>query len=235
MKKFINRADDVVTEALKDMEAAYPRAYYRLDTTRTMSCAPMPREEQGCGRFLAVAADMNPCTAGKGMLDAACPGAIFTSPTPDQMHAATMGVSGTEGALHIVKNYTGDVMNFELAAEMVRAEGIPVQSVLVNDDVAVQNSKWTAGRRGVGATVLMEKLCGAAAKTAGPQADRELCKRSTPRPAASEWRSPSASCLTLANRPSICRRMKSNLASEFMGKPAVNGKNCFPPIKLLSS
>jgi dihydroxyacetone kinase-like protein len=115
---------------------------------------------------------------GKGMLDAACPGAVFTSPTPDQMHAATKAVAGQKGALHIVKNYTGDVMNFELAAEMLRTEGISVESVIIDDDVAVQDSTWTAGRRGVGATVLAEKLCGAAAEDGRPlDAVRDLCKR----------------------------------------------------------
>jgi dihydroxyacetone kinase-like protein len=112
------------------------------------------------------------------MLDAACPGAVFTSPTPDQMHAATKAVAGEKGALHIVKNYTGDVMNFELAAEMLQADDIPVESVIIDDDVAVQDSTWTAGRRGVGATVLAEKLCGAAAEDGYPlDSLRDLCKR----------------------------------------------------------
>jgi dihydroxyacetone kinase-like protein len=101
---------------------------------------------------------------GLGMLDAACPGAIFTSPTPDQMLAATQAVNGGAGILHIVKNYTGDVMNFDMAADLARSEGITVQSVLVDDDVAVQDSLYTAGRRGVGSTVLAEKLTGAAAE-----------------------------------------------------------------------
>ena len=100
---------------------------------------------------------------GKGMLDAACPGQIFTSPSPDQMEAATRAVDGGAGVLHIVKNYTGDVMNFEMAAELCQAGGIEVQAVVINDDVAVQDSLYTAGRRGVGATVLAEKICGAAA------------------------------------------------------------------------
>jgi len=112
------------------------------------------------------------------MLDAACPGAVFTSPTPDQMQAATQAVAGERGALLIVKNYTGDVMNFDLAAEIIRADGIPVESVIIDDDVAVKDSTWTAGRRGVGGTVLAEKICGAAAE-AGQSLDqvRDLCKR----------------------------------------------------------
>ena len=100
---------------------------------------------------------------GQGMLDAACPGQVFTSPSPDQMEAATSAVDGGAGVLHIVKNYTGDVMNFEMAAELCQARGIEVQAVVINDDVAVQDSLYTAGRRGVGATVLAEKICGAAA------------------------------------------------------------------------
>ena len=100
---------------------------------------------------------------GQGMLDAACPGQVFTSPSPDQMEAATAAVNGGAGVLHIVKNYTGDVMNFEMAAELCQAGGIQVEAVVINDDVAVKDSLYTAGRRGVGTTVLAEKICGAAA------------------------------------------------------------------------
>ena len=108
---------------------------------------------------------------GPGMLDAACAGEVFTSPVPDQMLEATRGVNGGAGVVHIVKNYTGDVMNFEMAAELAMAEDIPVESVIVDDDVAVQDSTFTAGRRGVGATVLVEKLAGAAADQGRPLAD----------------------------------------------------------------
>src|SRR5688572_3337770 len=101
---------------------------------------------------------------GQGMLDAACPGQVFTSPSPDQMEAATAAVDAGAGVLHIVKNYTGDVLNFEMAAELCQARGIQVESVLIDDDVAVQDSLYTAGRRGVGATVLAEKIAGAAAE-----------------------------------------------------------------------
>jgi dihydroxyacetone kinase-like protein len=115
---------------------------------------------------------------GPGMLDAACPGEVFTSPTPDQMLAATQAVDGGAGVLHIVKNYTGDVMNFEMAAELARDEGITVEQVVIDDDVAVQDSLYTAGRRGVGATVLAEKICGAAAEQGRPLgAVTELCRR----------------------------------------------------------
>ncbi|MCE3245488.1 MAG: dihydroxyacetone kinase subunit DhaK [Arthrobacter sp.] len=101
---------------------------------------------------------------GRGMLDAAVPGAVFTSPTPDQIIPATLAVNSGAGVLHIVKNYTGDVLNFETAAEMAQAEGVEVRTVLVNDDVAVEDSLYTAGRRGVAGTVLVEKIAGAAAE-----------------------------------------------------------------------
>ncbi|WP_066287773.1 dihydroxyacetone kinase subunit DhaK [Arthrobacter sp. B6] len=101
---------------------------------------------------------------GRGMLDAAVPGAVFTSPTPDQILPATQAVDSGAGVVHIVKNYTGDVLNFETAAELAEAEGVQVRTVLVNDDVAVEDSLYTAGRRGVGGTVLVEKIAGAAAE-----------------------------------------------------------------------
>ncbi|WP_427016129.1 dihydroxyacetone kinase subunit DhaK [Pseudarthrobacter sp. P1] len=101
---------------------------------------------------------------GLGMLTAAVPGAVFTSPTPDQIIPATLAANSGAGVVHIVKNYTGDVLNFETAAEMAQAEGVEVRTVLVNDDVAVEDSLYTAGRRGVGGTVLVEKIAGAAAE-----------------------------------------------------------------------
>src|SRR5262245_47257430 len=107
---------------------------------------------------------------GRGMLDAACPGEVFTSPTPDQMLEATKAVNGGAGVLHIVKNYTGDVLNFEMAADLAREEKIEVEAVVIDDDVAVKDSLYTAGRRRVGTTVLAEKICGAAAEQRRPLA-----------------------------------------------------------------
>ena len=115
---------------------------------------------------------------GLGMLDAACAGHVFTSPVPDQMEAATRAVDGGAGVLHIVKNYTGDVLNFEMAADLASAEGIEVEAVVTNDDVAVQDSLYTAGRRGVGITVIAEKICGAAAEEGKSLAEvAELCRK----------------------------------------------------------
>jgi dihydroxyacetone kinase-like protein len=115
---------------------------------------------------------------GLGMLDAAVPGAVFTSPTPDPILEATKKVDGGAGVLHIVKNYTGDILNFEMAADLAKGEGIDVEAVVTDDDVAVQDSLYTAGRRGVGITVLAEKIVGAAAEEGKDLATcAELCRR----------------------------------------------------------
>jgi dihydroxyacetone kinase len=114
---------------------------------------------------------------GPGMLDAPCPGEVFTSRTPDQMMEATKAVDGGAGVLHIVKNYTGDVMNFDMAADLAKGDGVEVEAVVTNDDVAVQDSLYAAGRRGVGITVIAEKICGAAAEERRPLAEvAELCR-----------------------------------------------------------
>ncbi|HVM24002.1 MAG TPA: dihydroxyacetone kinase subunit DhaK [Candidatus Limnocylindrales bacterium] len=165
MKKLINAPDAVVDEALAGMVAAHgdllkvvePNVIVRADAPRQGKVGVI--SGGGSGHE-----PMHGGFVGMGMLDAACPGAVFTSPVPDQMLAATKAVDGGAGVLHIVKNYTGDVMNFELAAELAQAEGIEVASVVIADDVAVQDSLYTAGRRGVGGTVLAEKIVGAAAE-----------------------------------------------------------------------
>jgi len=173
MKKLINNPADVVTDALQGMAAAHPDLRVDLQN-RVVFRGDAPVQGKvglvsggGSGHE-----PMHGGFVGPGMLDAACAGEVFTSPVPDQMTAATKGVDGGAGVLHIVKNYTGDVMNFEMAAELVAAEsGTEVVSVVVDDDVAVQDSLYTAGRRGVGATVLLEKLAGAAAEQGRPLAE----------------------------------------------------------------
>ena len=164
MKKLINSPDGVVADALRGMQAAYGD---RLKITFDPYCviradAPVQGKVGIISGGGSGHEPMHGGFVGPGMLDAACPGEVFTSPTPDQMLAATQAVDGGAGVVHIVKNYTGDVMNFEMAAEM--GEGIEVETVLTNDDVAVEDSLYTAGRRGVGVTVLVEKICGAAAE-----------------------------------------------------------------------
>ena len=166
MKKLINSPADVVPEALRGVAAAHPEL--RVDHENRVVFRGDAPVAGKVGIVSGGGTGHEPLHAGfvgPGMLDAACAGEVFTSPVPDQMVAATTGVDGGAGVLHIVKNYTGDVMNFEMAAELVAAEsGTEVVPVVVDDDVAVQDSLYTAGRRGVGLTVLVEKLAGAAAE-----------------------------------------------------------------------
>ncbi len=179
MKKLINSPENQVAEALAGMVAAHgdlirveePNVVVRRDAPRAGKVGVI--SGGGSGHE-----PMHGGFVGRGMLDAACPGAVFTSPVPDQMLAATKAVDGGKGVLHIVKNYTGDIMNFELAAEMARAEGIDVTSVVIADDVAVKDSLYTAGRRGVGGTVLAEKIVGGAAEAgADLAAVTALCQK----------------------------------------------------------
>ena len=173
MKKLINKAEDVVREELQGIEAAHPdlvRVQYDPNVV-VRADAPVQGKVGLISGGGSGHEPMHGGFVGMGMLDAACPGEVFTSPTPDQMHEATKAVNGGAGVVHIVKNYTGDVMNFDMAAELARSEGIEVESVLVDDDVAVQDSLYTAGRRGVGTTVLMEKIAGAAAEERRSLAD----------------------------------------------------------------
>ncbi|WP_020574890.1 dihydroxyacetone kinase subunit DhaK [Actinopolymorpha alba] len=180
MKKIINDPANVVEEALAGMAAAHadlinvhvdPHYIVRKDAPRPGKVGIVSGGGSGHeplhGGFV-----------GMGMLDAACPGAVFTSPTPDPVYEATKAVDGGAGVLYIVKNYTGDVLNFETAAELAMADGIEVESVIIDDDVAVRDSLYTAGRRGVGGTVLAEKIVGAAAERGDGLAEvKALCER----------------------------------------------------------
>jgi dihydroxyacetone kinase-like protein len=173
MKKLINDPANVITDALHGFAAAHPEL--RVDFENKVVVRGDAPVRGKVGLVSGGGSGHEPLHAGfvgPGMLDAACAGEVFTSPVPDQMVAATQAVDGGAGVLHIVKNYTGDIMNFELAAEMVAAEGgTEVVAVVVDDDVAVQDSLYTAGRRGVGATVLLEKIAGAAAEQGRPLAE----------------------------------------------------------------
>jgi len=166
MKKLINNPEEVVLEELQGIELAHPdlvKVHFDPDFI-VRADAPVKGKVGLVSGGGSGHEPMHGGFVGMGMLDAACPGAVFTSPTPDQMLEATKAVDGGAGVLHIVKNYTGDIMNFEMAADLAKAEGIDIESVVVDDDVAVKDSLYTAGRRGVGLTVLMEKLVGAAAE-----------------------------------------------------------------------
>ncbi|GAB6085374.1 dihydroxyacetone kinase subunit DhaK [Alkaliphilus crotonatoxidans] len=170
MKKVINHPENVVEEMLEGIVKAHPEYVKRLEGFDVLVRAKGPvagkvalvsgggsGHEPSHGGFV-----------GEGMLHGAVAGAVFTSPTPDQIYEAVKAVDGGAGVLLVIKNYTGDVMNFEMAGEMAAAEGINVASVVINDDVAVENSTWTTGRRGIAGTVLIHKIAGAAAEKGMP-------------------------------------------------------------------
>ena len=172
VKKLINAIDDIVPESLAGLKAAHPDLVTIDPSQNLVLRAGGPRRGK-VGLISGGGSGHEPLHGGfvgLGMLDAAAAGNIFTSPVPDQMEAATRAVDGGAGVLHIVKNYTGDVLNFQLAAELVAGE-VEVATVVTNDDVAVQDSLYTAGRRGVGVTVLLEKIAGAHAEAGGTLAE----------------------------------------------------------------
>lgn len=166
MKKVINNPDYVVEEMLEGMLYAYPQYLSKVENANVLVRKEMKTDkvalvsgggsghEPSHGGFV-----------GYGMLDGAVAGAVFTSPTPDQIYEGIKAVANDAGVLLVVKNYTGDVMNFDMAKEMAEMEGIKVESVIVNDDVAVENSTWTIGRRGIAGTVFVHKIAGAKAET----------------------------------------------------------------------
>src|SRR5690349_6715642 len=166
MRKFVNDPAQIVKESLAGLAAAHADLVRYDASAQILVRKDSPKR----GKVALISGGgsghepLHGGYVGLGMLDAACPGEVFTSPVPAQMLAATKAVDGGAGVVHLVKNYTGDVMNFKLAAEDAADEGISVESVLIDDDVAVQDSLYTAGRRGVGATVLAEKIAGAAAE-----------------------------------------------------------------------
>ena len=168
MKKIINEVDNVVGEMLDGMVVAYPRHLRRLEGLDVLVRANGP-----AGKVALVSGGgsghepSHGGYVGKGMLDGAVAGAVFTSPTPDQVFEAVKAVNGGKGVLLVIKNYTGDVMNFEMAAELAADEGIQVEKVVVADDVAVENSTWTTGRRGIAGTVFVHKIAGACAEAGG--------------------------------------------------------------------
>jgi dihydroxyacetone kinase-like protein len=172
VKKIINQAEQVVEEMLQGVTLAHPQYLKRVEGFNVLVRANAPTakvalvsgggsgHEPSHGGFV-----------GRGMLDGAVAGAVFTSPTPDQVFEAVKAVNGGKGVLLVIKNYTGDILNFEMAAELAAAEGIEVEKVVVNDDVAVENSTWTSGRRGIAGTVFVHKIAGAKAEAGGSLAE----------------------------------------------------------------
>ncbi|WP_327299131.1 MULTISPECIES: dihydroxyacetone kinase subunit DhaK [unclassified Streptomyces] len=169
MRMLINVPETVVADALRGMAAAHPELSVDVEN-RVIVRGDAPV----AGKVALVSGGgsghepLHGGFVGRGMLSAACPGEVFTSPVPDQMVRAAAAVDSGEGVLFIVKNYTGDVLNFDMAAELAEDEGVRVAKVLVNDDVAVSDSTFTAGRRGTGGTLFVEKLAGAAADEGAP-------------------------------------------------------------------
>lgn len=169
MKKIINDPNQVVQDMVKGMVAAYPNDLKQIPGTMAIVRSDAPIKNK-VGIVSGGGSGHEPAHAGyvgKGMLDAAVAGEVFTSPTPDQLLEAVKAVDGGSGVFLIIKNYTGDVLNFEMAAELAEAEGIQVESVIINDDVAVEDSDATTGRRGIAGTVLVHKITGAMAEKGG--------------------------------------------------------------------
>ena len=165
MKKLINAPERVVEEMLRGMELAHGGMLRLLPESGVVLRADAP--VQGKVALVSGGGSGHEPThggyVGPGMLDAACAGSVFTSPTPDQMLEATKAVDGGAGVFYVVKNYTGDVLNFEMAGELAEAEGIQTDYVVTNDDVAVEDSTFTSGRRGIAGTIFVHKICGGAA------------------------------------------------------------------------
>ncbi|MEY8303475.1 dihydroxyacetone kinase subunit DhaK [Anaerosalibacter bizertensis] len=166
MKKIINNPENVVDEMLQGIVKAHPEHLKRLEGFDVLVRKNSPVKDKvalvsggGSGHE-----PSHGGFVGEGMLDAAVAGEVFTSPTPDQVFEAIKAVDSGEGVLLIIKNYSGDVMNFEMAKDMAEMEGIKVETVVVNDDVAVEDSTYTTGRRGIAGTVLVHKIAGAAAE-----------------------------------------------------------------------
>ncbi|MFE3830319.1 dihydroxyacetone kinase subunit DhaK [Streptomyces sp. NPDC059092] len=169
MKMLINVPETVVADALRGMAAAHPELSVDVDRRVVVrGDAPVAGKVGIVSGGGSGHEPLHGGFVGPGMLAAACPGEVFTSPVPDQMVRAAAAVDSGAGVLFVVKNYTGDVLNFDMAAELAEDEGIQVAKVLVNDDVAVTDSLFTAGRRGTGATLFVEKMAGAAAEEGAP-------------------------------------------------------------------
>ncbi|WP_327282046.1 MULTISPECIES: dihydroxyacetone kinase subunit DhaK [unclassified Streptomyces] len=179
MRMLINSPETVVADALRGMAAAHPEL--DVDVERRVVVRRDARLGGRVGVVSGGGSGHEPLHAGfvgYGMLSAACPGEVFTSPVPDQVLRAAAAVDSGQGVLFVVKNYTGDVLNFEMAAELAEEDGLRVERVLVNDDVAVTDSLYTAGRRGTGATLFVEKVAGAAAEEGAPlERVAELARR----------------------------------------------------------
>jgi dihydroxyacetone kinase-like protein len=223
MKKLINSPDTLVTDALAGLAAAHSSLAVDLEN-RVITRSGGPSEGK-VGLVSGGGSGHEPLHGGfvgYGMLDAACAGEVFTSPVPDQMLVATKAVNGGAGVLHLVKNYTGDVLNFQMAAELAEDEGIEVVSVVINDDVAVQDSLYTAGRRGTGATVFVEKIAGALAERGAALAEVAAVAAEVNERSRSFGVALTSCTVPAAGKPNS-RNARSSWASASMASPAGRG------------
>lgn len=167
MKKIINDPHDVVPEMVDGMTRSYPQYIEKIEGTEVAVRADKASMKDRVGIISGGGSGHEPTHAGfvgEGMLSAAVCGQVFTSPTPDQIYAAIKAVNQGKGVFMVVKNYSGDVMNFDMAKDLASMDNIPVKSIVVDDDIAVENSLYTQGRRGVAGTIFMHKILGAAAE-----------------------------------------------------------------------
>lgn len=233
MKKLINDVQDVLDEQLAGLAKAHPSLTLHQDPVYvTRADAPVAgkvallsgggsgHEPMHCGYI------------GQGMLSGACPGEIFTSPTPDKIFECAMQIDGGEGVLLIIKNYTGDILNFETATELLHDSGVKVTTVVIDDDVAVKDSLYTAGRRGVANTVLIEKLVGAAAERGGSLDACAELGRKLNNQGHSIGIALGACTVPAAGKPSLpWRIMRWSLASAFMVSQVLTAAPSLPLIK----
>ncbi|MFT6986485.1 MAG: dihydroxyacetone kinase-like protein [Psychromonas sp.] len=202
MKQLINKVENIVEEQISGMALAHPELQYNAHPRYLIG----PSSSEKVALISGGGSGHEPLHIGfigQGMLTAACPGEIFTSPTPDQMYECAKAVNNQAGILFLIKNYTGDVLNFETAVELLHSDGIAVGSVLIDDDVAVKDSIYTAGRRGVAATVLVEKIVGAAAQRGYSLTQCEILARRVNNAARSFGVALSACTVPAAGKPSF--------------------------------
>ncbi len=176
MKKLINKVDDVEREMIEGLAKAAPKKLRKLDEGNII--VRTPKKEGKVALVSGGGSGHEPAHGGyvgEGMLDCAVAGSVFTSPTPDQIYEGIKAVATEAGVLAIVKNYTGDVLNFEMAIDMAKEEGVHADYVIVNDDVAVKDSLYTTGRRGVAGTIFVHKIAGARAEEGASLAEVKAC------------------------------------------------------------
>ena len=176
MKKLINKVDDVEREMIEGLAKAAPKKLRKLDEGNII--VRTPKKEGKVALVSGGGSGHEPAHGGyvgEGMLDCAVAGSVFTSPTPDQIYEGIKAVATEAGVLAIVKNYTGDVLNFEMAIDMAKEEGVHADYVIVNDDVAVKDSLYTTGRRGVAGTIFVHKIAGARAEEGASLAEVKSC------------------------------------------------------------